>query len=257
MKLAVKVLTPLVALLFAATAVVAVADPYPLTEPDSRVTVNNNACVAEKISINQAQGDYNIALDAYRRAKLAYDRVQNPAIAAALRDAEQQLHEAQIKLTNAKFAEAACRNNLSNNPDKACLALVLELQRLKAELPLRQALQRITATKLKLAQDSFDRGGISQQELNVYVNAAKTAVSNQQAVEKALAAQEKLIKDTPACRAFPTTPPPPELGPTPREVPPTTTTMLTEPTAPSTPTTTDPMDPTVTTTAVELPTPTS
>lgn len=249
MKLAVKVLTPLVVLLVAATTAVAMADPYPLTEPDSRIPANNNVCVTEKIAINQAQGDYNNALDRYRRAKQADDRAQRPVTAAARRDAEQQLHEAQIKLTNAKFAEAACRNNLGNNPDKTCLALVLELQRLKAEAPLRRALERLAGIKLGLAQHSFDHGGISQRELDEYVNAKNTAVANREAVERAITAQEQLIRDTPACRDFPTTPPPPELLPPPREVPPNPPTTSSQPTTPT-------IDPTVTSTAVELPTPT-
>src|SRR5262245_21378527 len=103
MKLAVKVLTPLVVLLVAATAAVAMADPYVLSEPDSRVTANNTICASEKIAVNQAQGDYNNALDRYQRAKAAEDRLLNPATTAARRNAEQQLLEAQITLTNAKF----------------------------------------------------------------------------------------------------------------------------------------------------------
>jgi hypothetical protein len=130
-KLPIKIVLP-VAVLFVAATAVALAAPITPTTPYPAVPANADVCLVEKLEIQRQQAEFDTAMREYDRIRSLYPR---SASASELRAAERAVHLAGIRLNNAKYAEAACRNNLGNDANKACIALALELNRLIDEAP--------------------------------------------------------------------------------------------------------------------------
>jgi hypothetical protein len=230
-KLLVKIVLPM-AVLFAAAAAIAMAAPISPTTPYPNVPANADVCRVEKLEIQRQQLEYDAAAREYERTRLLYER--RAASASELRAAERAAHLAGIRLNAAKYAEAACRNNLGNDANKACITLALELNRLIDELPMRRELERLATADY----DAAVRAGaaVSPAERERLQLAAQVATIERQQTEQRITDQRARIRATPACRDYPSERPAPA---------PTSTSM---PTSTSTPTsTTAPISTTATT----------
>lgn len=220
--------------LFAAVAAVAMAGPMAPTAPYPSVPANPDVCLVEKLEIQRQQLEYDAAVREYNRTRALYER--NAASASELRAAERAVHLAGIRLNNAKYAEAACRNNLRNDPDKACITLALELNRLIDELPMRRELERLA----RADYDAAVRAGsaVAPAELERLRLAAQVATIERQQAEQRIVDQRARIAANPACRGFPAERPAPT--PTSTTAPTSTPTPTTAPTSTPAPTTTSP-----------------
>jgi multidrug resistance efflux pump len=218
MKLLLKIVAP-VAVLFTTATAVAFAAPVAQTTVYPEVPANPDVCRVEKLEIQRAQ----LELDA---ARAQYERILRLVRTGAaspyeLRQAERAVHLASIKLNAAKYAEAACRNNLGNDPNNACIARALELNRLIDELPMRQEIERLATADYEMGRRLVAQGAMSREEFERLRLAKDIATIERQQTEQRIADQRRRIADTPACRNFPSERP--ELLPPPREVTPTTT----------------------------------
>jgi hypothetical protein len=213
-KLFLKIVAPVLVMCTAATAVALAAPVTPTTVyPD--VPANPDVCRVEKLEIQRQQLEFD-------EARATYDRLQRQAGMGAastseLRAAEVALHQAGIRLNAAKYAEAACRNNLGNNANKACVTLALELNRLVDELALRREIERLAAAEFADGNRQAERGTISPADLGRLRLAAQIATIERQQTEQRIIDQRRRIAETPACRGFPAERP--EQAPPPREVP--------------------------------------
>jgi hypothetical protein len=69
------------------------------------------------------QAEYGTAVREYDRVNVL--RLRGTATAGDLIVAEWPVHLAGIRLNNVKYAEATCRNNLGNGPNRICIGLSL------------------------------------------------------------------------------------------------------------------------------------
>ncbi|HEU5470263.1 MAG TPA: hypothetical protein VFV67_06390 [Actinophytocola sp.] len=214
MKLLIKIVAP-VAVMFTAATAVALAAPVTPTDVYPNVPANADVCQVEKLEIQRQQLEFDQARRDYDRTAQLVAR--GAASMSELRAAERALHQAGIRLNAAKYAEAACRNNLGNAANKACIALALELNRLIDELPLRRELERLAIEEYNVGLQLARRNAISQQELERLRLAAQVATIERQQAEQRIADQRRRIADNPACRNFPSERP--AQAPPPREVP--------------------------------------
>ncbi|QFZ21515.1 efflux RND transporter periplasmic adaptor subunit [Saccharothrix syringae] len=237
MKRLFRVLLPVVAVIAAATT--ALAAPVPPTTPYPEVPPNADACRVEKLEIQKQQLLHDQAKREYERIKALVP--SNAASVEELRTAERALHLAAIALNNAKYAEAACRNKLGNDPKKECVGLSLELNRLLDELALRKELERLAKESYDAALALLGSGAVSREEVERRKTAWEVAKVERQQVEARIEAVKKQLADNPACKDYPSTRPTP-TSTTPTSTPPSTTSPGT--TAPTTtttqPTTTQP-----------------
>ncbi|GAA1303979.1 hypothetical protein [Saccharothrix xinjiangensis] len=220
MRTLLRILLPVVAVVAAAT--VALAAPVPPTTPYPQVPPNAGACLVEKMEVDKQQLLHDQAKRHYDRIKALFDR--NAASASELRAAEKALHQAAIALNNAKYAEAACRNGLGNDPKKECVSLSLELNRLLDELALRQELERLAKAHYDAMLRLADSGAVSREELDRAKTAWEVAQLERQQVEQRIADAKKQLADKPGCKDYPS------IRPTP-----TSTTIPTPTATPTTP----------------------
>jgi hypothetical protein len=223
-KLPIKIVLP-VAVLFVAATAVALAAPITPTTPYPAVPANADVCLVEKLEIQRQQAEFDTAMREYDRIRSLYPR---SASASELRAAERAVHLAGIRLNNAKYAEAACRNNLGNDANKACIALALELNRLIDELPMRRELERLAIADYDAAVQAGS--AVSPSELDRLRLAAQVATIERQQTEQRITDQRARIAADPACRDYPVDRP----APTPTTTP-TSTTAPATPTGTSTP----------------------
>ncbi|MFE2752721.1 hypothetical protein ACFXGA_12065 [Actinosynnema sp. NPDC059335] len=243
MKTLLRVLLPVVAVVAAAT--VAFAAPVPPTTPYPAVPADARACLVEKLEIDKQQLLHDQALRHYERIKALHEN--NAASAGELRAAEQALHQAAIALNNAKYAEAACRNNLGNDPKKECVALSLELNRLLDELALRQELERLAKAHYDAVLALANSGAASREELDRAKTAWEVAKVERQQVEQRITDAKKKLADNPACKDYPSVRPTPTPTSTPTSAPTTTSGAPTPTTTSGAPTSSSTVVPTPTT----------
>lgn len=198
MKLVVKVVTPLVALLVAATAAVAVADPVERKEPYPEVPANATVCLDEKLEVTKQDTQYQFQLRKFQRATRLFNLGNMGA--EEYRKIERELHEVAIKLNAAVYKEAACRNREGNDAKKACVALVLELQAMVDELPMRKELERLAAADFAAVKG---KGSVSVEEQDRLETAAKVAEIERKQLEQRIADKRKAVEANPACKDFP------------------------------------------------------
>ncbi|MFT7835990.1 hypothetical protein Q5530_07545 [Saccharothrix sp. BKS2] len=231
MKTLLRVLLPVVAVVAAAT--VALAAPVAPTTPYPQVPANANACLVEKLEVDKQQLLHDQAKRHYDRIKALFDR--NAASASDLRAAERALHQAAIALNNARYAEAACRNRLGNDPRKECVALSLELNRLLDELALRRELERLAKAHYDAVLALAGSGAVSGEEVDRARTAWEVAKLERQQLEQRVTDVKKQLADNPACKDYPS------IRPTPTTTPTTPTSTTTTPTTTTpVPTTTSP-----------------
>ena len=211
------------------------AAPIPPTTPYPAVPANPDVCKVEKLDVQKAQLIYDQAKTNYDRIKRLFD--QGAASAAEVRAAETALANAAIALSNAKYAEAACRNNKGNDPNKVCIGLSLELNRLIDELAQRQELERIARANYDAVLQAASHGAASPEEVESAKLAWQLAQIERQKVEQKIADQRDAIAANPACRDFPSE------RPTPTSTTPPTTTQPTSTQPTTTPPTTQPTTP--------------
>ena len=176
------------------------------------VPTDPNVCQAERLAVQQAQAAYDTAVTNYNRDLRLYN--QRAVAAATLRATERTMHLAGISLNNAKYTEAKCQNNNGNDPDKVCIDLALELNRMLDELPLRQQLEQLADADYLMARTLAQSNAISAEELAAYRLAYETAVSNRQQLEARIQQQRTTIANTPACVNYQSERPAPEPTPT-------------------------------------------
>jgi outer membrane protein TolC len=218
MKLLVKIVAP-VAVAIATAAAVAVAAPIAPTTPYPEVPANADVCKVEKLEIQKQQAKYDLAKGNYDRTKRAYD--SGSASIEQLRTDEAALHNATIALNNAKYAEAACRNNKGNDPKKVCIGLSLELNRLIDELALRVQLEAIARANYDSVLALAQKGVASAEQVATAKAAWEVAQAERQQAEQKITDQREAITANPACRDYPserpaptsTTTPPPSSPP--------------------------------------------
>lgn len=230
MKLLIKIVLPMVVLFAAATAV-ALAAPIAPTTPYPNVPANADVCLVEKLEIQRRQLEYDAAVTDYNRVRRLYER--HAASASELRAAERAVHLAGIQLNNAKYAEAACRNNLRDDPNKACITMSLELNRLIDELPMRRELERLA----RADYDAAVRAGsaVAPAELERLRLAAQVATIERQQAEQRITDQRARIAANPACREYPSERPTPTSTPSGTPTSTGTSTPTISPTSPSSP----------------------
>lgn len=222
MKLLVRIVAP-VAVAIATAATVAVAAPIAPPTPYPNVPANADVCKVEKLEIQKQQAKYDLAKGNYDRTKQLYDR--GSASAEQLRTDEAALHNAAIALNNAKYAEAACRNNKGNDPKKACIGLSLELNRLTDELPLRQELERIARANYDMMLNLARQGTASAEQVATAKAAWEVAQAERQQVQQKIIDQREAIAANPACRDYPSERPTPTSTTVPPSSSPTSTTI--------------------------------
>src|SRR5689334_11653513 len=113
-----KIALPVVVLLTVA-ATVALAGPAVPRTPYPDVPANADVCKVEKLEIQKKQVEYDYAKKVYDRALANYNKGSGSL--GAVQQAEVALDQATIALNNAKYAEAACRNDKGNAADKVCV----------------------------------------------------------------------------------------------------------------------------------------
>src|SRR5689334_19550604 len=127
---------PLVLLLSAATAAVAMAAPVQPADPFpgvyEKVDPKIVACMAERQAVEKAEIGLQTARKLYNID--AAGQGTGTIRGKELRESEQKLHEAELKLSNARHMYVLCLNNQTKDPDKACFELANKLSRLLAEL---------------------------------------------------------------------------------------------------------------------------
>jgi hypothetical protein len=138
-------------------------DPPTPTNPFPSVSANPDVCKAEKIRVQQAQLNYDYALNRYNTILDLYNR--GAASAQEVRDARKALDQATLALNNARVAYATCQNNAANPPDKDCVNLALEINRLTDELAITKDLEAIAKANLDAAQQAFDQGALDPDSL--------------------------------------------------------------------------------------------
>jgi hypothetical protein len=220
MKLLIKIVAPVAVVITAAAitlAVTASADVYPVVPANP----NPDVCRAERIEI-QIQ-ELQLA-----QARRELDRLRglSTATPAQLNGAARIVAEAEIRVNSARYAEADCRNRMGNDPNKACITLALELNRLIDELPFRRTIEQIAAAEYARILP-LPRSVIPAEELERARLAADVARLQREQTEARITAQRALIAATPACRDFPSERP--ELLPPPQEE----TSTTAEPTVPT------------------------
>jgi hypothetical protein len=234
MKLVIKVTAPLVALLVAAGAAVAMAAPAPPKDPYPAVKIDPNVCKVEALRVRKAQVRRDFSAKRYDRAEDGFNRgvISEDAFNAAVKDLAARDNE----LIDAKYAERSCQLNKGAKPKQSCEAMSLELNRLLDKLPNFQKLEDRAKKDYQKAKEARERGGsISAEQLEALDEAQRIAELDRQETEQAIQDQRDLLKADPACKDFPSERP--EVLPPPREVP----TSTEEP-----PTTTSTMEPTTT-----------
>jgi hypothetical protein len=237
MRLSVKIALPLVALLGAATALVAAADPIDPTTPYPPPAPNAPACAAKQFAVQEAQADYKYAKTMYDLEKEVYD--SGTGTPAALWAAEKDLQLAAIALNEAKYAELICRNEKGKAEDKVCVALALQLNKLIDELAMRKALEAGAKAEYNRIAKIRNLGAEGKKLLAAALRDAEKFEATRKRIEQEIQDLRDTIKTTPACAKYnperPASKPP---APTSTTTEPTPTT--TEPTGSPTPTVTEP-----------------
>ena len=228
MKIVIKVVAPILLLLTAA-ATIALAAPITPTDPYPNVPANPDVCQVEKLEIQKAQNEYNTAKDDYARVLELWRR--GSAAIGDVRAADRAVQLAGIKLNNAKYAEAKCRNEKGNDPKKVCIDLSLELNRLTDELAMRKVLEQLASDDYAAGLELARKGAISPSDLAKLKLAYDNAVLDRKQVEQKIKDQKAAIAANPACTDYPSE------RPTPTSTTPTSPTSTTPSTTAPTPTT--------------------
>lgn len=247
MKLFAKVAAPLLALLVAAGAAVAMAAPIPPKEPYPVVKIDPKICKLQALAVKKFQIRHNYATKRYQRAKDNYDL--SAGSLDEFKKAEKDLQKIDIELNKAKYAEALCQQRKGGvKPKQSCEEMSLELNRLIDELPMRKRLEEIAKDDHQKAKTAREKGGaVSAEQVETLEEEALVAEIERQEVEQAIQDQRDLIAADPACKDFPSERP--EVLPPPREVPPGEGGLPTS--TPSVPTATVTPQPTVTSSRVD------
>lgn len=177
MKRIVKIVAPLVLLLSAATAAVAMAAPVQPSDPFpdvyDKVDPKIVACMAERQAMEKAEDGLRTATKLYNID--AAGQGTGTIRGKELRQSEQKLHEAELKLSDAKHMLALCLNNQTKDPNKACFELANKLSRLKAELEIREEMLKIAQTDYNLAVPAHDRKALSDRDFAILDGALQDA----------------------------------------------------------------------------------
>jgi hypothetical protein len=198
MKPIIKIVVAVLVMLTAATAVaMASALPDPTT-PYPSVPPNADVCKVEKIDIEKAQVGYEIATR-------QLDRV-NQGSAQEVRDAERAALLASVELNTAQYAEAVCRNQNGDDPNKGCIALALDLNRWIDQLADDQELVRVARENYEAmvvaspppSEDDLDRAQTSMQI---------AGLDRQESDQRVIDQRERIAADS-VCHDFPSTRPP-------------------------------------------------
>src|SRR5262249_18818498 len=126
------------------------------------------------------------------------------------RKLDDELQQIRIQLNNAKFEETACQlKKGAIKPKQSCDELILELNRLRNELPFRKQLEDNALDRYRKSLGGRPATPVEQvEELRIL---AQIATLEREEVEQAIKDQLDAIAADPACKGLPTEQP--EIGP--------------------------------------------
>lgn len=193
MKPIIKIVPVVLVMLTAATAVAMASVPSPSVPP------NADVCKVEKIDIEKAQVGFEIAARQLGRIRQAAGSPQD------VRDAERAALQASVDLNSTQYTEAACRNQVGADPNKACVALALDLNRWIDQSAIDRELERIAQEDLAALLAATPPP--SEDDLDLAQTSAQIAGLDRQETDQRVADQRDLIAADPVCHDFPTTRP--------------------------------------------------
>jgi hypothetical protein len=201
MKLVVRLVAPLVAVLVTGVAAVAVAAPAPdakLRKVYPDVAADASVCVKEKTAMDVAALDYNFLVGEWQR-DVALNRKKSLSD-EDLRKSARRMYEAGITLIEARYAEAQCRLKAGNDGKKVCKALVLDLHAMLDELPLYQELLTLAEADWNAVKD---KANVPEADRKLAEKNYEVAKRRLKGAEDFIAAQRKAIANNAACQGFP------------------------------------------------------
>jgi hypothetical protein len=199
MKLVVKLVAPLVAVLLAGVAAVAVAEPTDVRKVYPEVAADTTVCIAEKTAMDVADLEYQKLVRKWRR-DLAANQKNKSVSDEDVRKAARKMYEAGIKLIELKYAEAKCRLKAGNDAQKVCKALVLDLHAMLDALPMRKELVALAEADWNAVKDNPKIPAEERDEAETNLKIAKRLLKG---LEDLIADKRKEIAAEPACKGFP------------------------------------------------------